>query len=318
MKSLSKYLPPALLLLTATTAQAQIEMVLETPAPSETVASVLFIRGWATAPAGIDRVELLINGSNPLPGAATAFILPLGESRPDVAGLFPGFPGAENSGFNIGFFFTRNTFPIGNNLITVTAYDNAGNFRSITRSYLLDRFETSEPNNFIRDLSKLSLAAATTEIAGDAVLIRNAQIDGTAYDLTLRFNTTLQSFALAQIVPTGSTQPGNSTLTPGTWRGPGACFNVAADGTRLTQQGSQCSDGKALDIEVFLADGICNNVEVDTFADVPIVNNTFVVTDADGDQASGTFSSGQAASGTVTEIEDGGPCVGTWSATPVS
>ncbi len=40
------------------TANAQIEMNLETPASGERVATVLFVRGWATAPTGIDRVEL--------------------------------------------------------------------------------------------------------------------------------------------------------------------------------------------------------------------------------------------------------------------
>lgn len=174
-------------------ANAQIEMTLETPASGETIATVLFVRGWVTAPTGIDRVELLVNGVNPL-GGVGAFVIPFGESRPDVGDLFPTFPGSENAGFNLGFFFTRDTFPVGANSVTVTAFDNDGNQRSISVNYTLARFETGEPNNFIRDTSKISLSGAWTSVSGNAVMLNNATIDGQSYDIVIRFNTTLQGF----------------------------------------------------------------------------------------------------------------------------
>ena len=189
------------------TANAQIEMYLETPASGETVATVLFVRGWATAPTGIDRVELLINNANPI-GGTGAFVIPIGESRPEVGDLFPTFPGSENSGFNLAFFFTRDTFPVGSNSVTVRAFDKAGNQYSISRTYTLSRFETGEPNNFIRDTSKISLSGASASVSGNAVLLSNAIVDGQSYDIVIRFNTTLQGFVNTQITKIGGTTPG--------------------------------------------------------------------------------------------------------------
>lgn len=179
---------------------ADITMFLETPKASETVSGVLFVRGWATAPDGIDRVELTINGKSPAGG--TPFIIPMGESRPDVNKLYPNNIGSENSGFNIGFFFSSTEYdPDKKATMVVTAFDKKGASKIETRNFYIDRFETSAPNNFIRDLAIIDMTQASVSTDTYAIYLRNVLIDKKKYNVTIDFNPTLQSLAISSIYP---------------------------------------------------------------------------------------------------------------------
>lgn len=224
----------------------QIEMFLETPAEGERVASVLFIRGWATAPSGIDHVDLVINGVSPL--GTTPFRIPFGESRPDVKALFPSYPGSASSGFNVGFFFTNSAYFLGSNTITVTAYDKNSVSRSVSHVFDLRRFETSAPKNFYRTFGSTGrFSIATAQIEGDSIFIRDAIIDNQTYDLRLKFNPTLQSFTNYDILKVAG--PPTINIAMGQWGKvdrKADCLNVSKDRTKLTAAGSQCPEGASL------------------------------------------------------------------------
>lgn len=109
-------------------------MYLETPAAGQTITGVLFTRGWAVAPTGVNRVESYIDNN---------FLLevPLGESRPEVGALYPSCPGSDTSGFNIGLFYSRLTN--GPHTVTVRVIDNSGCFKDTTNRFTITRFDTT-------------------------------------------------------------------------------------------------------------------------------------------------------------------------------
>ncbi len=68
---------------------------IEEPAENSTVyGETLNVSGWALSPAGVDRINVYIDGI--LQGNAT-----IGQSRPDVQRVFPSYLGASNSGFSM-------------------------------------------------------------------------------------------------------------------------------------------------------------------------------------------------------------------------
>ena len=54
---------------------------------------VLTVSGWTLTEAGDATIEVLING-------VSRGIVPYGDSRPDAAALYPGFPAGANCGFS--------------------------------------------------------------------------------------------------------------------------------------------------------------------------------------------------------------------------
>jgi hypothetical protein len=189
----------------------KIEMFVETPAPGHTITGVLFTRGWAVAHAGIARVELYIDGT---------FILeiPLGESRPDLGDMYPSYPGSDTSGFNIGLFYSR--FANGPHTATVRAIDTNGDHKEASNSFTITRFDTSAPNNFLRDPSKVDLTGATVSLDGNAILISGMIVDGVAYTVRVEWNTTSQGLAISQITKTPSLPPEDAcTNIAGNWTG---------------------------------------------------------------------------------------------------
>ncbi len=198
------------LLLLATSSKAavnnQIEMFLETPAPDQTITGVLFTRGWAVAPVGIVHVELYIDGN---------FLLeiPLGETRTEVGALYPSYPGSDTSGFNIGLFYSR--FANGLHTATVRAIDANDDHKEVSNFFTITRFDTSAPNNFLRDPSKVDLTQATVSLDGNSILVKGMVVDGKSYTVRLEWNTTLQGLAISQVT---SGSPSTVDVT-GKWVG---------------------------------------------------------------------------------------------------
>ena len=89
----------------------------------EPVAPVLTVRkfpisGWAISPAGVARVDVVIDGKARIPAI-------LGVSRPDVAGAHPGYPDAARSGYEQ--MVDLEPHGPGAHEITVELVDKAGN-----------------------------------------------------------------------------------------------------------------------------------------------------------------------------------------------
>lgn len=89
---------------------------LETPAPGATLSGTVMIAGWALDNVAMSLVDIVVNGA--VVGHAT-----LGQSRPDVPGVYPGAP------TNAGFSYAWNTKPFKNTspTILIRAVDSSGN-----------------------------------------------------------------------------------------------------------------------------------------------------------------------------------------------
>lgn len=79
-------------------------------------------------------------------------------------------------------------------------------------------------------------------------------------------------------------QPEQGQALPGTWRDNEneVCFNVSADGNRLTPEDSTCAGGSSLNLDlssIFNASGFPCDVDVSTDKEVQIVNGTFSFVD---------------------------------------
>ena len=101
------------------------------------------------------------------------------------------------------------------------------------------------------------------------------------------------------------------------------CFNVSADGTRLTAQGSPCDT--EIIAEAAMRVRITNledcEADLEISADVPIVNTKFSHQEVVGNttvRVTGTFQSPNFALGTIRVTNNGTAvtCEGSWAATP--
>ncbi|MCG8462370.1 MAG: aminotransferase class III-fold pyridoxal phosphate-dependent enzyme [Holophagales bacterium] len=92
-----------------------------TPANLERVAGTLVVQGWALD--AVERVEVRLDGGPSRPAR-------LGIPRPDVAGLFPRYPGAETCGFVLELSTAE--LEAGRHELEVTAVDSAGERRVLT------------------------------------------------------------------------------------------------------------------------------------------------------------------------------------------
>lgn len=168
----------------------QLYLTLEEPASQSTASGVSNIRGWAVAPSGIDRLELLING------APTAEI-PYGGARGDVGDAFSNIANADRSGF--GQTFNFGLLGEGTHTMTVRAYSNYGGMIERTATFEVAAF----PDPFIDDVGFPSLTASSAQLdqrTGDVVLQNVVLEDGSAYDVTLRWSRATQGFEMTKVL----------------------------------------------------------------------------------------------------------------------
>ncbi|MBT5488723.1 MAG: Ig-like domain-containing protein, partial [Halieaceae bacterium] len=90
-----------------------LRIMLEEPVAGEIHGGVGNLRGWAVATAGIDKIEIMIDGEY-------AFDAPYGGARGDVGGAFPGVANASQSGFSLAYAYS-NLSP-GSHTITAVAH----------------------------------------------------------------------------------------------------------------------------------------------------------------------------------------------------
>jgi len=165
---------------------APIVLQLEEPITGEVATGVANLRGWVVTLAGINRVELLVDG-------VSQGNIPVGGRRVDVADNFPAYPDAINSGFSMAFNYSE--LNAGNHNVVVRAFDNAGNSLDQTAIFTVVRFD----NPFITDPASVSLSNATINHNDSSITILNLQADGQFYDVILRWKTATQNYEIIQI-----------------------------------------------------------------------------------------------------------------------
>lgn len=165
-----------------------ILLELEEPGADAVVSGVSNIRGWATALARVERVELWLDGG--LLGE-----VPHGGSRADVGGAYPAYPDAASAGFSMALAW--GLLAPGEHTLTARAYDQLG--RSSEREH---RFRvTSFANPFIADPAKLQVSGPVTVTDPHTLHLGAVSADGRSYTVTLRWSTASQKFEIADISP---------------------------------------------------------------------------------------------------------------------
>ncbi|HRD67707.1 MAG TPA: Ig-like domain-containing protein [Candidatus Competibacter sp.] len=168
-----------------------IVLTVEEPAASSAYSGVANLRGWAVGSAGIDRVELYVDG-------AFATNVPVGGLRGDVGAQYPGYPGSRNAGFSMAFNYSN--LSAGQHAIRVRAVDRENASRDASVNFNVIRFD----NSYIADPAKISLAGATGTLDTRSISLKNVTADGKTYDIRLDWRTEAQGFVIAQITSAGN------------------------------------------------------------------------------------------------------------------
>ena len=173
----------------ATSANAgNIVFTLEEPFPSGTATGVSNIRGWAVSTAGIDHVELRVNG-------AYKTDIPYGGTRGDVGNAYPEYPDSRYSGFSMAFNYgLLNT---GANQFTITAIDNDGSSKTISRSFQVAKFQSS----FFPQTSPLDITDSMPLSLGDNALLTNADMDGSKNAVLVGWDKGKQDITIKNTIP---------------------------------------------------------------------------------------------------------------------
>jgi hypothetical protein len=163
----------------------EFRLSLEEPVNGATATGVSNVRGWAVASAGIDRIELAINGEY-------VFDIPYGGERLDVGGTFPDITDSDQSGY--GLTFNYGDLGAGEHTMTVTAIAFDGSELEQTSTFRVIAF----PASFLSDAQKPSLADVEIEVdADDGIIELNGVKQGDDdYEVELAWSTASQSFQI--------------------------------------------------------------------------------------------------------------------------
>lgn len=170
-----------------------IQLALEEPEVSGIYNGVGNIRGWAVSTDGISRVDLYVDG-------LLVQSMPYGGLRNDVANVYPSYPGSSLSGFSMAYNYSN--LASGSHSITVVAVDTAGATLSDSATFQVDRFDSS----FISDASQVTLGSSSVSIQSETVLLNNVMVQGTPYNVQLKWNNPAQGWRAISIAREGGVQ----------------------------------------------------------------------------------------------------------------
>jgi len=159
---------------------------LEEPLMGEVHTGVGNLRGWAVSSAGIERIEILVNG-------VPSFDAPYGGVRSDVGGAFPDVPNSRESGFSLAYNY--NSLGAGEHTITAVAHAVDGETFESSATFNVVRFDSE----FIVGADAVRLGDATCAMTGDEISLVDAVVDGTLHDLILKWRTAEQGFEIIEI-----------------------------------------------------------------------------------------------------------------------
>ena len=171
---------------TSVAASDVLRVMLEEPVAGETHGGVGNLRGWAVASAGIDKVEIWIDG-------VYAFDAPYGGARGDVGGAFPEVTDSDKSGFSLAYAYS-NLSP-GSHTISAVAHTIAGDTKESAANFTVVKFKEA----FISGPDAIDLSGTSCEAAGVEVSASNAVIGGDTYDMVLDWRTAEQGFEIVEI-----------------------------------------------------------------------------------------------------------------------
>ena len=160
-------------------------VALEEPVGGETHTGVGNLRGWAVATDGISKVEIFIDG-------AYEFDAPYGGRRSDVGGAFPDVEDSSESGFSLAWNYSD--LAPGPHTITAVAHTATGATQESSASFNVVKFD-----NFISAENAVDLDEGSCSISSDEISIIDARVDGSIYDLVLKWRTAEQGFEIIEI-----------------------------------------------------------------------------------------------------------------------
>ena len=195
MNPICKSLPPALLLGSSAMSLSSVwagDMVLavEEPLAGNTYSGVANLRGWVVGSAGIDRVELYVDGVLRTP-------IPTGGLRSDVGDAYPSYPNAANAGFSMAFNYS--SLLAGPHTILIRAVDRESAVKEAVVGFNVTRF----PNAYISDPASVNLSGASATFDSRSFLLKNVTAEGKTYDIRLEWRKEAQGFAITRIGTAG-------------------------------------------------------------------------------------------------------------------
>ena len=160
-------------------------VALEEPVAGEIHTGVGNLRGWAVATDGISKVEIFIDG-------AYQFDAPYGGRRNDVGGAFPDVEGSSDSGFSLAWNYSDLT--AGPHTITAVAHTATGATQESSASFNVVKFDS-----FIAAENAVDLNEGSCSLSSDEISIFDARVEGSLYDLVLKWRTAEQGFEIIEI-----------------------------------------------------------------------------------------------------------------------
>ncbi len=159
---------------------------LEEPKPGSVMSGVSNVRGWAVSTAGIERVELYVDG-------VYRVDIPYGGTRRDVGQAYAEYPGADDSGFSAARNYSQ--MAPGPHSFTLRFIDRLGREAVVSSEFEVARFD----NPFITGTAPVDLQGATLSTGTDTLLIEGMKADGRVYDLKLKWRGETQGFEIEAI-----------------------------------------------------------------------------------------------------------------------
>ena len=167
-------------------AASVFRVALEEPVKGQFHTGVGNLRGWAIASEGITKVEILVDG-------VLAFEAPYGGERGDVGGAFPDVAGSSESGFSLAYNYS--SLSAGPHTITAVAHNALGETKKSAARFEVVRFDSP----FISDPNAVNLNNASCTVSSDEISIVDALVEGSVYDLRLKWRTAEQGFEIIEI-----------------------------------------------------------------------------------------------------------------------
>lgn len=224
-----KRLAAVFFFLISSVAVAQEAVVtLEEPVKGGIASGITNIRGWAVADAGVDRIELFINGQ-------FYSEIPYGGKRRDVESAFPSILNSINSGF--GQTYNYNALGTGQHTFTVRAYMNDGQLVEDSAEFTV----AALPEPFYPDSAKpdFSRAAVSIDKTTGKVSISDVSMDsGELVDLELSWSTPTQGYAITS----ASEMPPGETVTESEYNDLNSTANVFTAPARIVGNLSSLTD----------------------------------------------------------------------------
>lgn len=174
------------------TTSSTFRVTLEEPVDAEIHTGVGNLRGWAVGDAGIDKIEMWIDG-------VYAFDVPYGGVRGDVGGAFPDIAGSNESGFSMAYSYS--SLSSGDHSAKAIAYDTLGNSKE---SVSTDFSVVKLAEDFIGDPDAVKLDGASCSLERDEITLVDALITDEPVDLLLKWRTAEQGFEIIEVRGGGS------------------------------------------------------------------------------------------------------------------